>query len=671
MRPTRRLLIQLLAVPVLARAQASVPKRLRRADCFFGMHFDLHPNAEDKELGRDVNDAMVDAFLDRVQPDYVQYDCKGHVGYLGFPSETGTSAPGIVNDSLEIWRRVTARRGVALFIHFSGVLDELAVKQHPEWAAVMRDGKTAAQQISTFGPYVDERMIPQLKEAIQKYDIDGAWVDGECWGTNPDYSQWAAEAWRKASGTTGMPRTSEEPRWQEFLEFNREQFRRYVRHYVDKLHSFKPSFQIASNWLYSTFVPEKPDLPVDFISGDYLGNAPISTARLEARYMAATGKPWDLMAWGFQVVRGDGSGRIHKPAVQLQQEAAVVLAQGGGFQIYYQPTRAGKLDDRHINVMASVAKFCRARQELSHKSEPEPQVGLLFSRQSLYGHTSRLFGGWGAASNPARGLLDALLESHYSVDVIPDWKLADVAALYPLIAAPDWIDIGAASAGVLLEYARRGGRLLIAGSENARLFQESLGVRFLGEPGKQSAYVPGGEVFGNLPGLWQDVETVSARSVENRYPTYDSTRDAKCAASVCDFGKGKIAAIYGPVGAVFAASHAPAVRKFLHRVTSGIFTPDVSIEAPPTVEMALRRKHGQRLVHLINVTAMQVSGDYAAIDYVPSAGPIVLKVRGTRPRSVRIEPGGITLSVSPDQKAGTWKTEIPSIHLHEIVSVDG
>jgi len=43
-------------------------------------------------------------------------------------------------------------------------------------------------------------------------------------------------------------------------------------------------------------VPEEPELPVDFLSGDYLGNASISTARLEARYLSQTGRPWDLMA---------------------------------------------------------------------------------------------------------------------------------------------------------------------------------------------------------------------------------------------------------------------------------------------------------------------------------------------------------------------------------------
>ncbi len=390
----REFLIVSAAIPVLG---APAPARLARKDCFLGMHFDLHPRKNDIVLGRDVTDEMVERFLDKVKPDYVQYDCKGHAGYLGFPSKTGTPSPGIVNDSLAVWRRVTARRGVALFIHFSGVWDSLAVSQHPEWARVRPDGKPEPNQTSTFGPYVDALMIPELEEAARLYDLDGAWVDGECWATNPDYSEAAARAFKQATGIAELPKGPDDRGWLEFLEFNRQQFRRYVKHYIDALHKARPKFQIASNWLYSTFVPERPELPVDFISGDYLGNASISTARLEARYMAQTGMPWDLMAWGF--ARGP-AGPVHKSAVQLQQESAVVLAQGGGFQIYYQPTRAGKLDDRHVDVMARVAEFCRARQALSHKSEMVPQIGVLFSTTSLYSTSGKLFGIVGQARRP-------------------------------------------------------------------------------------------------------------------------------------------------------------------------------------------------------------------------------------------------------------------------------
>ncbi|MBM3748458.1 MAG: hypothetical protein FJW34_21980 [Acidobacteria bacterium] len=666
----RRLFLATAAAP-LARLRAQPPKpRLPRKDCFFGIHFDLHPQKRDTALGRDVTEEMIERFLAQVKPDYVQYDCKGHAGYLGYPSKVGTSSPGIVKDSLEIWRRVTARHGVALFIHFSGVWDSLAVEQHPEWARGRPDGKPEPNQTSTFGPYVDELMIPQLKEAAARYDLDGAWVDGECWATNPDYSPAAARAFREATAISELPKGPRDRGWLEFLEFNRAQFRRHVRHYVDALHAARPGFQIASNWLYSTMVPERPDLPVDYISGDYLGNASISTARLEARYMSQTGMPWDLMAWGFVSGRATPVGPVHKPAAQLQQEAAVVLAQGGGFQIYYQPTRTGHIDDRHTGVMSRVARFCRARQALSHKTDTVPQVGVVFSTRSLYRAAGKLFGGWGAASNPARGWVDALLENHYSVDVLPEWKLEQMARSYPLIVAPDWPDLGEKVRDVLAGYVKQGGQLLVAGAANAVLFRDLLQVKLSGQAADQLAFVPGEEVFANVKGIWQHVELAGAEALFERYPTCDSTRDGKCAATFNRVAAGAVVAVYGPIGTVFATTHAAAVRQVARRLVERLFTPTISMEGPPTVEMALRKKGDMLLVHLLNSTAMQVAGEYVNTDFIPPVGPLRLSLRlKNRPRRATFHPEGRALAGV--WKDGVWSALIDRLEIHGLLALEG
>ena len=90
-----------LAPRLWALVQASKP-RLGRKDSFLGLHFDLHPQNDDTVLGRDLTEEMVEKILIAIKPDYVQYDCKGHAGYLGYPSHVGTPSPGIVKDSLEI-----------------------------------------------------------------------------------------------------------------------------------------------------------------------------------------------------------------------------------------------------------------------------------------------------------------------------------------------------------------------------------------------------------------------------------------------------------------------------------------------------------------------------------------------------------------------------------------
>jgi len=318
--------------------------------------------------------------------------------------------------------------------------------------------------------------------------------------------------------------------------------------------------------------------------------------------------------------------------------------------------------------MAKVARFCRARQALSHKSETVPQIGVVFSKTSLYSTVNKLFGGWGAAVDPARGIIDALVESGYSVDVIPEWKLDEAARQYPCIVLPDWPNSGEAVGRSLLAYARAGGKLLIAGAENAALFAGSLGVK-LGKPAaRQAAFVAGDEVFANVTGNWRSVEPAGAQVIESRYPAFDGSRDAECAATLARLGAGEIAAIYGPLGSVFAAAHATAARQFLNRVVRRLFTPMVEVDGPPVLEVVLRRKQGKLLVHLLNACAMQVAGDYAVTDFIPPVGPLEVRLRlGRKPARVTLEPEGRVLP--GEWREGTWTGRIERLELHGILAV--
>ena len=658
---TRRQYVKCIAaVAVSARAVASLlPSRKTRAESYFGVHFDLHPNEQDMLLGRDVSEAMISRFLTRVRPDFVQYDCKGHPGWMGYPSQVQKSAK-MVRDSLAVWRKVTAERGVSLYIHFSGVWDYLAAEQHPDWAVLHADGKPDTKAMSTFGPYEDQLMIPELLEAAQTHGLDGAWVDGDCWGVSADYrSECIAEFTRK-SGITAVPRQPQDPGWQQFLEVNRESFRRYVRKYVDALHRKKAKFQIASNWLYSTYVPEKPEIPVDFLSGDYLGNAPISTARLQARYLAATGKTWDLMAWGFQSGRNTKIGAIYKSAEQLQQEACVTLAQGGAFQVYYQPTRAGYIDEQHVQTIGKVADFVRLRQTVCHGSAAVPQVAVIYSGHSIYARAKRPFGGWGEAEDCVRGVIDALVENQYSVDVIPDWKL-DEAARYPLVVIPEWPDLGEDVRRRLVAVAERGSALIVIGAKNASLFHRALGVRLIGDPQRQTALIPGEEEFANVTGMWQDLQTADAQVIANRFPTYDATQDAKIAATIRPLGRGKIAGICGDVGTVFANTHAPEVRHSIGNIAAQLFQPRFQVKSPPAIEVALRAKEGKTYLHLINCAGMQVAGDYAVIDSIPAIGPI--RIEGARKATGVVEAQSV-------RKEADGAFVLPFVAFHTVLEVE-
>jgi hypothetical protein len=288
-----------------------------------------------------------------------------------------------VGDPLRVWRDVTSARGVALYMHYSGVWDGHAVKQ-PGWAAINADGTPNPKATSFWGPYADELLIPQLRELAGVYDVDGVWVDGDSWAAVPDYSPAAIAAFTKSTGITTLPRKAGEPHWYEFLQFHREAFRGYIRHYLAEVKRTNPSFQICSNWAFTDHMPEAVCAPVDWISGDFTPEDAVNSARFSGRYLACQGKPWDLMAWSFTTQGEQRNGSKQKTALQLEREAAVVMAQGGGFQSYYNQRRDGSVPEGHLPVIAEVAKFCRARQPFCQGAIPVPQIALLYSTASHY-----------------------------------------------------------------------------------------------------------------------------------------------------------------------------------------------------------------------------------------------------------------------------------------------
>jgi len=447
---------------------AESPARMKRADSFLGVHFDFHAGDDCDRVGERTTRQMVELVIDKVKPDYIQIDCKGHRGYASYPTKMGNPAPGFVGDPLRIWRDVTRERGIALFMHYSGVWDYHAVATHPEWAAIDAGGKPNAKATSVFGPYVDELMIPQLRELAGEYGVDGVWVDGDCWGTTPDYGEVAVREFRKQTGAESAPRKAGEPYWNEWMDFHREGFRRYMRHYVDELKKSHPNFQVISNWAFSDHMPEPVSADVAGLSGDFSPDNSVNSARFAGRCLEDQGVPWDLMSWSFS-----RKTRKQKPAVQLMQEAAVVLALGGGYQAYFKQDRDGALrDPSEMDVMAEVAQFCRDRQAFCHRSVAVPQIALLYSTAGHYRASPRLFH-WSGSSGVTvlRQALAKILHNQYGVQIVSEHHLTGAMSQWPVIIVPGWEYLAPAFRNELAAYAKAGGQLLLIGPGPAKLFE--------------------------------------------------------------------------------------------------------------------------------------------------------------------------------------------------------
>jgi len=664
-------LILLLSCLLIRPAQPDKPgkKPLARKNAFFGLHFDLHPNKTDTDLGADVSIENITRLLDRVNPDYVQYDCKGHVGWAGYPTKVGWPAPGIKKDSLAVWRRATRERGVALYIHYSGVWDSQAIEHHPEWARIDEKGKRDPNNTSVFGDYKEQFLIPQLKEVTSAYELDGVWVDGECWAAQLDYSPQALKGWTKETGLQAAPKDRNDPRWLDWKMFNRRAFENYLCQWVDALHAFNPNLQITSNWMYSSFAPKPVKAKLDFLSGDYSPSLSLDRARVEARYLASTGMPWDLMAWGFD--KGKDQDWSIKTPIQLMQEAAVVLMQGGGFQIYHQPTRSGHIIDAIIDQEGQVADFCRARQEVSFKSQTVPQIALLLSSESHWDMSDRIFAPWGGEFDDLEGTLHALLELHYSVDILAEHQLEPRLKEFPLVVIPDSHKLTDEFKKALAGYVEQGGSLLLLGEKCARLFEPALGAILTSPPQKITAELatPAGPV--NVNGIWQDVTLSSAKPLGFRHPTRDARKNPKIAATIADRGKGKVGAVYGPLAGIFFKSHHPYLRKFIGDIVKELFPePAVIADGPALIDVALRTtKSGLLCLHLLNRSNLPLPDRYNFTDFIPAVGPLTVKIKtAKKPRKVTLVPDGLALQW--DWKDGLLSAVVPRVHIHSIVIVD-
>jgi alpha-L-fucosidase len=658
-------------------------------DVFFGLHFDLHANEKDTELGKDLTVEHLVRHLSRIRPDFVQCDCKGHPGYASYPTKVGVSSPGIVKDAVAIWRQATRQLGIPLGMHYSGVWDTAALKLHPDWGRVhpdrdAQDGwpKPAVDEqgrdknmTCPLSAYTDTYMIPQLLEIIDAYDVDGFWVDGENWASAPCYCETCRAIFSRWLGEDAtVPQTPHEPWWQEWLACSRENFVDHVRRYAAAVHQRKPACTICSNWMYTVRQPDPVNAPVDYISGDFSWIWSAAKALVEARFMDSRKLSWDLMAWAFSS-HGKMQDWVFKSADALCQEAGVVLSCGGAFMIYDTPNRSGTLVDWHMEELAKVADFCRARQPFCQKTRTVPQVVLLHAPEHFYAHNEPLFN-LGKATDPLEGALHVLLENHCAVDIRNTDDLFEQLDAFPLCVISEQENLQPELLDRLRRYVENGGHLLVSGAETTALFDELLGVSPVEQP-QQDFYIPVDRGAVCAMGSWRTVRPVRDDTdiisplLRSRDRGADQKDSGCCAAVMRRIGNGCIAGIFGPVFGSYAYSHYPAMRSWIGQIIGQMNTPGlIRAEGPARVHLTVRSKENRWLINLVNLgTDHPLSPTSPLVEQVPPAGPLKIRLPAARtPLRVSLMPSAQPLAWQ--MESGCLNVTVNQVGIHDIVVID-
>ncbi|MES2425612.1 MAG: hypothetical protein V4560_01520 [Bacteroidota bacterium] len=607
-------------------ASAQNTTKFKVTDRFFGVHFDFHANPDTKGIGKTLKAADIDYMLDEVKPDFIQVDTKGHPGISSYPTTVGVAAPDIVQDPLKLFREETAKRGVGLFSHFSGVLDAQAVKDHPDWARINANGQPAKDATSIFGKYADAYFIPQINELSSKYHVNGIWVDGECWALQPDFSAAAIDAYKKYSGKPDAPRSKKDADWPNYVQFTRDAFHRYLTYYINAVHKFNPSLIVTSNWSFSSFMPGKVDAPVDYLSGDFTSDA-VPDVDFEARALAPQGKPWDLMAWGFMSDK-NGKGFYWKSARQLEQKAALVLSQGGGYQVYIPQNRDASLQLKTVPMLKEVSAFCHERKAYSFNTTPIPQVALLLS---TYGHNNEspgVFENGQGGNNNVKGTLAMLLNSQYSVEVLQEHHLEKTLNKYPLLVITEWKSLTPEFITHVEKYIQQGGKVLAIGDRHlfAKILPESVVVN-----------------KDNIAGL--PVRTQA-------------------------YGKGMIACIDDNISLRYIKTGNDTLRQAVAGIVKSLFPdPKITVSGSAKVHVTINSKNKSTLIHLVNVDDHFDTLPDNQLDFKMPAitNQLNITVTTAKPRIIKLQPGNIDVPFT--YANGVAKFSVSGVDVYSVVEI--
>lgn len=653
-----------------------------RADNWYGESFWLlhedHHTTGTAEVGRDADLEETSRLVGLVKPDMIQIHAKGNPGWTTYPSKIGHTPPRLAKDVLAIWRDVARRDGYHFSVYYNIGRDGEIMTRRPEWNRMFPDGSPVDRALCYHSGVAENYLWPMIREIQDGYHPDGFWFDGSCFTIRACYCPKCRERFQKEQGMEA-PEKAGEPGWAEYQEMQRQIYREFIAETCRKIHEVDPKCLVSFNWAYSIRMPEKPDPEIAYLTGD-IGNR-VEGLSAEAHWYDSTGVPFDLMTQVNTLQPGADGGRLTmrpKPRCQIEQEMAIVIANGGRFNAWDNPTpESGLVAERFVFMGKVMTPFLRSRQPWCEKSERLADVSLLHSAAIHYAVTETAATSFTKRNNRIDGATRLLPTLHLNYEMLPDWRLASGDVGSPLVIVEHPKGMPRETADRLLNFVRGGGNLLLTGMGVAqdKRFAELFGVRVLSSPKgpEELAANIDGETCAFKHWLFRlqatGAETCLAVKAADgkRYPLL--TRSS--------LGQGNVYCVPLPLLTNQGQQEVPGA--VLEAVFERVLPEEerlLSTDAPETIEVVLRRQGDRRIVHLVNMARGERelfrSGNraYPLIRSLPPAPPCRITLReAVPPASVRLEPQGQPIE-GWNYEAGRLTINVPEFDVHQIVVVE-
>lgn len=656
----------------------------------FFLHVHRPYSLDDPIPGSGFDPDQVRRALGQVGPDAVHYTVKGQSGYVAYPTHFDN---GLVSEEMDGWgdvlaayREITREMGIPLFVGYSGLIDARAGSHRPDWQRVASNYSPYPNRaLCPNAGYVDDLMMPQLAEILERYDPDGIWVDGDNWTVSPCYCSVCASEYQMMHERSA-PVERSDPKWREWLEFHRESFERYLSRVTRFVRDRKESLVYATNGGYCTHQPEIVPRNVNRLTWDLSPAYSLRQAGLEARFTESQAVSYDLVTWTRCSARPQAQGRAAalpsypKTAEHLQQEGSVITANGAGWGIAITAYADDSLPESEFALAAKAAAFVRERETWLRDTRSASYVAILHSETTHARAGNGLYDP-GPCLDRIRGAHQIFTELHHPHDVLTWAPLSGSLARYSVIVLPEQIALPPEVDEMLTEWVFSGGCLVVSGRVSPRIMediptfamQEALGVTWTGRQ-RSEGWVQHRGLPLRLVAPICEVALDDAEMVAPLLRSGHETRQESLgipAVTRKTLGEGEVYYIAADLFTAYHRSQYPGLREIVaDLLAQAMPLSPFTTTAAPSVEMTLRLKGRELILHAVDHSpGKSLAQNSAFIESVPrNEGFQVGMAIPDPPVSVRLQPEGTEPEWSyADQ---VLSVTVPPFHIHTMLVVE-
>ena len=643
---------------------------------FYLFHLDYHTKG-DVEVGSEVDEEETLRLLNLSKPDVIQVHAKGNPGWTSYPSKVGYTPPKLAKDVMQSWNDVAKRGGYHFSAYYNLGRDGEIMKRHPEWNRIDATGKLVDNALCYQSGVAENYLFPMLNEIIDLYHPEGFWLDGSCFTVQNCYCDKCQERFMKETGWTA-PLNPEAKGWDEYKEMQRQIYRELVENTSKTIKLRDPYCLVAINLAYGNQMPEEAPSYLDYLTCD-IGNK-VDHIPAQACWFDSQNKPFDLMTTAFY---NDYNNKIvvPKPKGQIEQEMAAIIANGGRYFVWDNTSPKGGLSKERFEMLGEVvAPFLRSRQVWCVDSKRVPDVSLFQGSASHYAATRS---STKAFTTENKAITDAnlsLREMHLNHEMISDERLSKLDIHGQLLIIEDPLALTSENRVAILNFVTKGGTLLITGHgiEDPEM-QKITGLMVEKAPDRVmecKVNIEGKQLSFNqqmASVIMTNAKKVIVGSLENG--------EEIILLALNKLGKGKV---YSVPFALFSSRvlgiEMEIPQKFKEYVMESILPVSkrlTSTDAPSSVEIVLREKDNQKVVHLVNMAKGERTRDErnswnlsTCIKNIPATPPclVTLSLPG-KPKSVTLQPQGVEVKDCIYEN-GHLQIQVPSFDIHQMLIIN-